>query len=177
LSTAFSPTSIPRQSTAPPSLPETPDSSSLEPPISSQSDTAESLSSNDDWKTEYESQVRTWRTQSAEARQKAEKERDRWEAIREAEKKDAERRKAEGKNVHLEGHESGWETVGPGQTSRVASSGQILSPSPVDARDLVTGEPPSASKVRYVCNSFLVQTPYLGVEWSSNRAKVHRKTN
>ncbi|KAF6757257.1 hypothetical protein DFP72DRAFT_846130 [Ephemerocybe angulata] len=37
---------------------------------------------NDAWKQEYEAQVQAWREQSAEARDKAEKERARWEAIR-----------------------------------------------------------------------------------------------
>ncbi|KAK0193742.1 hypothetical protein F5146DRAFT_1101636 [Armillaria mellea] len=34
------------------------------------------------WKSEYESQVETWRSQSAEAREKAERERARWESVR-----------------------------------------------------------------------------------------------
>ncbi|EAU85500.1 hypothetical protein CC1G_06401 [Coprinopsis cinerea okayama7 len=47
----------------------------------------------DAWKAEYDAQVEAWRAQSAEAREKAEKERARWEAIR---KEEAEKRKAAG---------------------------------------------------------------------------------
>jgi len=48
------------------------------------------------WKAEYEAQVRSWRAQSAEAREKAEQERLRWESIRAAEKEEATKRKAAG---------------------------------------------------------------------------------
>ncbi|KAJ7727294.1 hypothetical protein DFH07DRAFT_231768 [Mycena maculata] len=86
---------------------------------------------------EYESHVQEWRAQSAEAREKAEKERARWEAIRAAEKQEAALRKAAlpvdsgvgGEITH------GWETVGSSQAPRPSS------PSPADSRDLVTGEP------------------------------------
>ena len=52
---------------------------------------SDSLADSTEWKTEYDSQVLEWRAQSAEAREKAEKERARWEAIRaeEAKKKKA----------------------------------------------------------------------------------------
>ncbi|KAM6504211.1 hypothetical protein JOM56_001154 [Amanita muscaria] len=53
------------------------------------------------WKEEYEAQVRRWRVQSAEAREKAETERARWEAVRAAENQDAARNTKE----------SGWESV------------------------------------------------------------------
>ncbi|KIK10134.1 hypothetical protein K443DRAFT_126907 [Laccaria amethystina LaAM-08-1] len=46
----------------------------------------------DDWKGQYEAQLQSWRAQSAEARLKAEKERERWEAIRKVEKEEAARR-------------------------------------------------------------------------------------
>jgi hypothetical protein len=39
-------------------------------------------STDDSWKLEYEAQVRSWRAESAEAREKAERERARWEEIR-----------------------------------------------------------------------------------------------
>ncbi|KAJ2917448.1 hypothetical protein MD484_g3016, partial [Candolleomyces efflorescens] len=58
-------------------------------PVESTSDSADS----DSWKEEYEAQVQAWREQSAEAREKAEKERARWEAIR---AEDAAKRKAAG---------------------------------------------------------------------------------
>ena len=50
----------------------------------------------DSWKAEYEAQVQSWRAQSAEAREKAEKERLRWESIRAIEKEEASKRKAAG---------------------------------------------------------------------------------
>ncbi|KAG6878206.1 hypothetical protein C0993_010626 [Termitomyces sp. T159_Od127] len=51
-------------------------------------------SADDTWKLAYETQVGAWRAQSSEAREKAEKERERWEAIRVAEKEENERRRA-----------------------------------------------------------------------------------
>ncbi|KAG6857230.1 hypothetical protein H0H87_007649 [Tephrocybe sp. NHM501043] len=74
-------------------------------------------SSDDSWKLEYEAQIEAWREQSSEAREKAEKERERWEAIRAAEKKEAERRKTLGIPDEAEpeateqGQEAGWENV------------------------------------------------------------------
>lgn len=50
----------------------------------------------DTWKAEYEAQVQSWRAQSAEAREKAEKERLRWESVRAMEKEEATKRKAAG---------------------------------------------------------------------------------
>jgi hypothetical protein len=43
----------------------------------------------DTWRAEYEAQVQSWRAQSAEAREKAEKERLRWESVRANEKEEA----------------------------------------------------------------------------------------
>jgi len=90
---------------------------------------------------EYESQVESWRAQSAEARQKAEKERARWEAIRAAEKQEAVLRKAAIPADSGVGGETdhGWETVGAG--GKTLQPPRQSSPSPADARDLVTGEP------------------------------------
>ena len=50
----------------------------------------------DTWRAEYEAQVQSWRAQSAEAREKAEKERLRWESVRSLEKEEATKRKAAG---------------------------------------------------------------------------------
>jgi len=50
----------------------------------------------DTWKAEYEAQVESWRTQSADAREKAEKERLKWESVRAIEKEEATKRKAAG---------------------------------------------------------------------------------
>ncbi|RXW21051.1 hypothetical protein EST38_g4813 [Candolleomyces aberdarensis] len=58
-------------------------------PVEGTSDSADS----DAWREEYEAQVQAWREQSAEAREKAEKERARWEAIR---AEDAAKRKSAG---------------------------------------------------------------------------------
>ena len=63
------------------------DGSSTNPPTSDLVDT---------WKAEYEAQVQSWRAQSAEAREKAEKERLKWESVRAIEKEEATKRKATG---------------------------------------------------------------------------------
>ncbi|KIM39780.1 hypothetical protein M413DRAFT_183269 [Hebeloma cylindrosporum] len=55
-----------------------------------------SAASDDSWKIEYEAQVQSWRAQSAEAREKAEKERLKWESIRAIEREEIARRKALG---------------------------------------------------------------------------------
>lgn len=55
-----------------------------------------STDSLDSWKIQYEAQVQNWRSQSAEAREKAEKERLKWEAIRAIEREEAAKRKAAG---------------------------------------------------------------------------------
>ncbi|KAJ7034979.1 hypothetical protein C8F04DRAFT_1259341 [Mycena alexandri] len=112
----------------------TPTTSATDSSVSS-----ESLESTSD--AEYESHVESWRAQSAEAREKAEKERARWEAIRAAEKQEAALRQAAiPQDSGAVGGEiisdHGWETVGKSQEVRRPSS-----PSPADARDLVTGEP------------------------------------
>ncbi|KAL0064844.1 hypothetical protein AAF712_008241 [Marasmius tenuissimus] len=86
------------------------------------------------WKSEYEEQVKEWRAQNAEAREKAEQERARWEAIREKEKNE--------EQSHSSREGSGWHTVSE-QPSLAASANFPISgsPSPADVRDLVSGEP------------------------------------
>ncbi|TFK27201.1 hypothetical protein FA15DRAFT_666708 [Coprinopsis marcescibilis] len=54
---------------------------------------SESAPGSDKWKEEYDAQVKAWRRQSAEYREKSEQERARWEAIR---KEETEKRKAAG---------------------------------------------------------------------------------
>lgn len=83
----------------------------------------------DAWKSEYDTQVDAWRAESADAREKAEKERKRWEEIRAREPPPA---------PLSNSGESSWEKVGnkDGQ-SVTAVSGP---PSIADSRDLVTGE-------------------------------------
>lgn len=107
-----------------------------------------SSSTDDSWKSEYESQVETWRAQSSEAREKAEKERERWENIRAAEQAEATQRKAMGivdepVAEPREQQEAGWETVSNKKSHPLSESTTISephSPSPADVRDLVTGE-------------------------------------
>ena len=70
-----------------------------------------SSSSDDSWKVEYEAQVETWRAQSSKAREKAEKERKRWEELRELEREQAGRRPIEVPVVVKGEHEAGWETL------------------------------------------------------------------
>lgn len=77
----------------------------------------------DSWKSEYDSQVDAWRAESAVARDKAEKERERWEAARAKEAKEA----------PPASDMSGWETLG-------SKSAPSASASVSDARDLVAGE-------------------------------------
>ncbi|KAH7873844.1 hypothetical protein F5879DRAFT_926657 [Lentinula edodes] len=87
------------------------------------------ITSEDAWKNEYEEQVKTWRLQSAEAREKAERERAKWEALREAEKF------------------AGVPPPPPLPVQQNSPSPLEMSdsPSPADARDLVTGETPKAT--------------------------------
>lgn len=121
----------------------------------------ESESTDELWKAEYESQVETWRAQSSEAREKAEKERERWEALRVAEKEEAARRKAMGivdePAAESPPQEADWETVsnrkaGTAPESSIVSS--VASPSVADSRDLVTGE-----SEHQVCTSLFFRSP------------------
>ena len=77
--------------------------------------------SDDTWKSEYESHVQSWRAQSAEAREKAEKERAKWEGIRENEKG------------------SGLSQLGEEVRTGIPAH-PPKEPSLVDVRDLVFGE-------------------------------------
>jgi hypothetical protein len=128
-----------------------------------QESSVSSGSTDDSWKTEYESQVETWRAQSSEAREKAEKERERWETIRAAEQAEAARHKAMGivdepTTEPHEQQEAGWETVSNKKSHPLSESTTISdphSPSPVGARELVTGESESQ-----VCKS-LDSLPHL----------------
>ncbi|KAG6880121.1 hypothetical protein C0992_005828 [Termitomyces sp. T32_za158] len=117
LDQAFSPPPSKRQSVPP--LPSG-ERTSVEDIAASEPLSESSISSgstDDSWKAAYETQVETWRAQSSEAREKAEKERERWEAIRVAEKAEHERRRALGipygsqpEPAERE-HETGWENV------------------------------------------------------------------
>jgi hypothetical protein len=101
-------------------------------------------SAEDVWKAEYEAHVAEWRARSAEQREKAEAERARWEAIRAEEEKAG--KQADARAARLsDSAVSEWESVKAATESRA-------SPSPADARDLVTGEKQGRRHV--VCFSF-----------------------
>ncbi|KAG6819725.1 hypothetical protein H0H93_009248, partial [Arthromyces matolae] len=95
LDQAFTPPPSKRQSIPPPprSVPAPEETVTSEQQPSTEN-LSSSGSSEESWKAAYESQVEAWRAQSSEARVKAEKERERWEAVRATEKKEHERRKS-----------------------------------------------------------------------------------
>ena len=93
--------------------------------------------SDDSWKVEYEAQVQSWRTQSAEAREKAEKERLKWESIRAIEREEIAQRAALGipdepaPNLMRPPVEENWQSVGAhtsssGLTAGTSQSAHIL---------------------------------------------------
>lgn len=122
MSTAFTPAPTFPKSEPEPSLEafEPAAATSPSPPPAEPLESSLSVS-DDSWKSEYESHVQSWRAQSAEAREKAEKERAKWEELREKEKGS--------------GSSQGGEEVRTGIPAPPPKE-----PSPVDARDLVTGE-------------------------------------
>lgn len=89
------------------------------------------------WKADYEAHVEEWRTRSAHQRAKSEAERARWETIRAEE----ERKRPAGGLESSVASTSGW--------VKAEVSQSIESPSPADARDLVTGE--VSRKAHSVC--------------------------
>ncbi|KAG6831813.1 hypothetical protein H0H92_007490 [Tricholoma furcatifolium] len=108
------------------------------------------------WKSEYESHVQTWRAQSSEARVKAEKERERWEAVREDERKEAERRKALGileskpepepePEPTSHEHESGWENVSQHSEQSTVAATVIEHPTPAESVDSLPAQPNQSS--------------------------------
>ncbi|KAI0635693.1 hypothetical protein C8Q77DRAFT_1155466 [Trametes polyzona] len=137
LSTAFTPADLPRQPAAPPTPEPAPEAtpapvSAPEPQPEPAAPSGEPESTEDAWKEEYEAHVAEWRQRSAEQRQKAEEQRAKWEAIRAKER-------AEGKTREsmLSLREQGWENLSASVTTAATAA---ESPSPADARDLVTGE-------------------------------------
>ncbi|THV03205.1 hypothetical protein K435DRAFT_775093 [Dendrothele bispora CBS 962.96] len=138
LSESFSPPSLKRQSIPPTT------EHAVEPEATTSSDT-EGISptpidaSHEKWKEEYEEQVKVWKSQSAEAREKAEKERARWESIRAADPESAHKKPPLSDSAT-------WTTFSQFSTTSSTSNPPLAeSPSPADARDLVTGE---SSKAR-----------------------------
>jgi len=90
LSESFSPPPTRRHSVPPAKYPtpaEASSGTSLEPKLSSDTEPSPDTDSVSDstWKSIYEDQVKVWRMQSAEAREKAERERKKWEDVRERE--------------------------------------------------------------------------------------------
>ncbi|ESK89028.1 proteophosphoglycan ppg4 [Moniliophthora roreri MCA 2997] len=142
LSESFSPPPLKRQSLLAQTQPEVSTGSTTQgsdAPGQQNSSDSQSVDA-EAWKSQYEEQVREWRAQNAEAREKAERERARWEAVRE-------REKAEGISRPTY-EEPGWQTVSGHKslaTSTVSVS-ELSSPSPADARDLVSGEVPKYSE-------------------------------
>lgn len=86
----------------------------------------------EEWKAQYDEYVASWKAQSAEARDKAEKERQKWEEIRAAE------RAAGGSQADSLAASSAWEQVSQQQAHPTQPA--PASPSPADVRDLVAGE-------------------------------------
>ncbi|KAI0956008.1 hypothetical protein AcV7_006524 [Taiwanofungus camphoratus] len=133
LSTAFTPAPLPRQSALPEQSPEAAVASPAPQPAPAPDpsvSTAEFESAEAVWRAEYEAHVAEWRERSAEQRQKAEEERARWETIRAREREDASLKASVSSHARSEG---GWESL-----SGPPASG--TSPSPADARDMVSGE-------------------------------------
>ncbi|KAH9902815.1 hypothetical protein C8Q73DRAFT_633551 [Cubamyces lactineus] len=148
LSTAFSPAPLPRQSATlepePVSAPEpvaAPEPAS-EPQLEPSAAAGEVKSTEDAWKEEYEAHVAEWRKRSAEQRQKAEEERAKWEAIRAKE-----REEGKGPESVFSLREQGWENLSSSVTTAATAA---ESPSPADARDLVTGEAQGGHSKEYL---------------------------
>lgn len=138
MSNAFEPVEVPRVSAQPPAT-RAPESEAPTAEVTPASGAeAESTptqgSSDEEWKSEYDSQVEEWKARSAEQREKAEESRARWEKIRAEEQKES----------------SVWRGGQVGGGSAASTSGWVhaeasgvqgrTSPSPVDVRDLVSGE-------------------------------------
>ncbi|KAI0710036.1 hypothetical protein C8Q76DRAFT_740832 [Earliella scabrosa] len=166
LSTAFTPAPLPRQTAAPEPTPETTSNpiasepapqAPSEPPINA----GEPESAEDVWKEEYEAHVAEWRRRSAEQRQKAEEKRAEWEAIREQERKEGKSRQSV-----LSESTSGWENL----SGSVAASASAASPSPVDARDLVSGEGQGGHSKEYL------ETVLPGASTSTSTPPSHEKS-
>jgi len=126
-----------------------------------QETTSSSDPPNDSWRAEYEAQVEIWRTQSSEAREKAEKVRKRWEETRALEQEEAARLREESRPTAAvkEEHEAGWETLSNVKKTRSAVVSELHSPSPADTGDLLTCEPerqvrqPASMHCVCVCDS------------------------
>ena len=119
-----------------------------------------SMSSDDSWKREYEKQVQSWRAQSAEAREKAEKGRVQWEAIRAEEHVDAVRRSAAGLPSQQLDHDPVWEGAGPEkilESSILHTTTSTTSPNLEGRKEFMSGEvhPPEVRVVRLPYTPFI----------------------
>ncbi|KAI6042974.1 hypothetical protein EDC04DRAFT_869617 [Pisolithus marmoratus] len=99
----------------------------------------------DPWKAEFEAQVEEWRAKSAEAREKAEHERAKWEAIR---KQEEEERQALGQEPET------WENLGSHITTSIAAASEVLAgstpslmstPSGAEGAQTVAGKKPEST--------------------------------
>ncbi|KAH9945274.1 uncharacterized protein BXZ73DRAFT_73435 [Epithele typhae] len=116
LSTAFSPADLPRQPAAPleatqPPAPSAPAASPTpaHPPPAPLDAVPAAESTEDVWKAEYEQNLAEWRRQNAEQREKAERTRAEWEAVRERERREGKSRESV---LSLGESHGGWETLG-----------------------------------------------------------------
>ncbi|EJD37730.1 hypothetical protein AURDEDRAFT_116703 [Auricularia subglabra TFB-10046 SS5] len=125
---------VPAQAGAQPSQPDGAAAASSDPVLSS---------SEPEWKEEYDERLAEWRAAAAVAREKAERERAKWEAIRAEE--------AKRMPSATSSFASGWESVGA--TTMASSTASLAAnstphveegttPSPADARDLTSNEHP-----------------------------------
>jgi hypothetical protein len=182
LSTAFTPGHTRRQSTSPsnvqPSVTDEPVINSQESPHKVPSNEVPTSSSSDDaWRVDYEGQVQSWRAQSAEARERAERERARWEAIRAEEQTEASRQKAAGVSARKADHDP---RVGKKKTPDPSeiTGGDITSVtfSGIDAgKNLSSGEPrPLQVRVIQicVCDKFFVSLITFRLKSASSSASL-----
>ena len=111
------------------------------------------------WKKEYDAQTESWKVESAVARQKAEQERARWEALRAEELEKTKSLTAAvgiGASSGLGASGMSWERLDDGTANirgppnphfNPRETGYPGSPSPADVRDSVSGEPSGHSNV------------------------------
>ncbi|KIJ51566.1 hypothetical protein M422DRAFT_776791 [Sphaerobolus stellatus SS14] len=141
LASAFAESPIIAKENPPVAATTTPEPAAEEVPAES-TEAEEENGADDSWKEELEQLEASWRAESARAREKAEQERERWRLIREQEEAE---RKAKGLAKSTQS-EFGWESVATSSkieeepTQKTGEAARRSSPSPVDARDLVSGE-------------------------------------
>lgn len=122
----------PPPATAPAATEPAPAASEETTPGSSSSNPAEEA-----WKAEYEALQASWKKDSAEQRAQAEARRKKWEEIRAREAQERKERGEPEENVTG----SGWVGVSNSASSTLPpSTSETTETSPVDARDLVSGE-------------------------------------